>query len=86
MRILLCKACTGVDKNSGLVHMEKINIHGISQASSLLTGEEESVNGNSGYYGAGKREEVVKNKAGRQLKYKTNRCFSQIEQMSKSGQ
>ena len=53
----------------------------------LLTGEEETVYGDSGYLGAGKREDaVVRNKAGRKIKYKINRRPSQMKKLSKSGQ
>ena len=38
--------------------------------SELLHGEEETVNGDSGYIGAEKREDaIVKNKAGKKIRY-----------------
>ena len=77
----------GVDKDSGLVHTVKAtpaNVHDVSEASKLLTGEEEVVYGDSGYLGAGKREDaIVRNKSGHKIKYKINRRPSQL---SKSGQ
>lgn len=51
------KAHIGVDKDSGLVHTVKAtaaNVHDVSEASKLLTGEEAVVYGDSGYLGAGK--------------------------------
>lgn len=42
--------------------------------SNLLHGEEETVNGDSGYIGAQKREDaIVKNKAGKKNQYRINR-------------
>ena len=70
------KAHIGVDKDSGLVHTVKAtpaNVHDVSEASKLLTGEEEVVYGDSGYLGAGKREDaIVRNKSGHKIKYKIN--------------
>ena len=84
------KAHIGVDKDSGLVHTVKAtaaNVHDVSETSKLLTGEEEAVYGDSGYLGAGKREDaVVRNKSGHKIKYKINRRPSQIKKLSKSGQ
>ena len=84
------KAHIGVDKDSGLVHTVKAtpaNVHDVSEASKLLTGEEEVVYGDSGYLGAGKREDaIVRNKSGRKVKYKINRRPSQVKKLSKSGQ
>lgn len=56
------KAHIGADKDSGLVHtiaMTAANVHDVSQTASLLTGEEESVYGDSGYLGAQKREDAI---------------------------
>ena len=65
------KAHVGVDKDSGLVHTVEAtpaNVHDVTQTSSLLTGEEEVVYGDSGYLGAGKREDaIVRNKSGRKI-------------------
>ena len=68
------KAHVGVDKDSGLVH-------------TVETGEEDVVYGDSGYLGAGNREDaIVRNKSGRKIKYKINRRPSQLKKLSKSGQ
>ena len=84
------KAHMGVDKDSGLVHTVEAtpaNVHDVAEVPKLLTGEEETVYGDSGYLGAGKREDaVVRNKAGRKIKYKINRRPSQMKKLSKSGQ
>lgn len=84
------KAHIGVDKDSGLVHTVKAtaaNVHDVSETSKLLTGEEDAVYGDSGYLGAGKREDaVVRNKSGHKIKYKINRRPSQVKKLSKSGQ
>ena len=55
------KAHIGVDKDSGLVHhveVTAVNVHDVSAIPKLLIGEEESVNGDSGYLGADKREDM----------------------------
>ncbi len=84
------KAHIGVDKDSGLVHTVEAtaaNVHDVTEVPKLLTGEEEAVYGDSGYLGAGKREDaVVRNKSGRKIKYKINRRPSQMKKLSKSGQ
>lgn len=56
------KARIGVDKDSGLVHTVKVtsgNIHDVTMVPGLLTGDEDSVYGDSGYLGAKKREDTV---------------------------
>ena len=91
-----------MDKDSGLVHTVKAtpaNVHDVSvlstgsllylidvsEASKLLTGED-VVYGDSGYLGAGKREDaIVMNTSGRKVKYKINRRPSQVKKLSKSG-
>ena len=46
------------------------NVHDVTETSKLLTGEEESVYGDSGYLGAGKRDDaIIRNKAGRKIKF-----------------
>ena len=64
----------GVDRDSGLVHTVEAtaaNVHDVAEVPKLLTGKEEAVYGDSGYLGAGKREDaVVRNKSGRKIKYK----------------
>jgi IS5 family transposase len=84
------KAHIGVDQDSGIVHhvvVTAANESDVAQTSKLLHGEEESVNGDSGYIGAGKREDaVVRNKKNRKIKYLINRKPSQIKKLSPSGQ
>lgn len=84
------KAHIGVDQDSGLVHTVEAtaaNVHDVTQVPKLLTGEEEVVYGDSGYLGAGKREDaIVRNQSGRKIKYKINRRPSQIRKLSQSGQ
>lgn len=79
---------TGLD--SGLVHTVEAtaaNVHDVTEASRLLTGDEDEVYGDSGYLGAGKREDaVVENKSGRKIRYKINLCPSQIKKLSKEEQ
>jgi len=84
------KAHVGVDKDSGIVHTVVVtpaNIHDVDVTPELLTGEEESVYGDSGYLGAQKREDaVIRNKNGKKIRYKINRRPSQMKKLSKSGQ
>ena len=83
------KAHIGVDKDTGLVHSLEVtgaNVHDVTEASKLLTGEEETVYGDSGYLGAANREDaIVRNKNGKKIKYQINRRPSQIKKLSKSG-
>ncbi len=63
------------------------NVHDVTKTSKLLTGEEEVVYGDSGYLGAGKHDDaIIRNKAGRKIKYRINRRPSQVKKLSKSGQ
>lgn len=84
------KAHVGVDKDTGIVHTVVVtpaNIHDVDVTPELLTGEEESVYGDSGYLGAQKRKgAIVRNKNGKKIKYKINRRPSQMKKLSKSGQ
>ena len=84
------KAHIGVDRDSGIVHTVKAtaaNIHDVTMTSELLHGEEETVNGDSGYIGAEKRQDaIVNNKAGKKIQYNINRRPSQFRKLSKSGQ
>ena len=84
------KAHIGVDRDSGLVHTVKAtgaNVHDVSMMPELLHGEEETVNGDSGYLGAEKREDaIVRNNKGKKIRYQINRRPSQIKKLSKSGQ
>ena len=80
----------GVDRDSGLVHHVKTtsaNEHDVTATSELMHGEEETLNGDSGYIGADKRPEAIKkNKNGKKIKYIINRKQSSINKLSKSGQ
>jgi IS5 family transposase len=84
------KAHIGVDRDSGLVHHVEVtaaNVHDVTMTSKLLTGDEETVNGDSGYIGAGKRADaIVRNQKGKKIKYRINRRPSQIRKLSGSGQ
>ena len=49
----------------------------------LLTGEESTVYGDSGYLGVEKREEaIIRNKQGKKIRYKVNRRLSQCKNCS----
>ena len=76
------KAHVGVDKDTGLVHTVEVtgaNTHDVVMTSKLLTGDEESVYGDSGYLGADKREDSIRrNRQGRRIRYRINRRPSQI--------
>lgn len=80
------KAHVGVDKDSGLVHTVEVtsaNEHDVTMTSKLLHGEEETVNGDSGYIGAEKREDaILKNKKGKKIRYNINRRPSQYKKNS----
>ena len=80
----------GVDRDSGLVHHVKTtsaNEHDVTATSELMHGEEETLNGDSGYIGADKRPEAIrKNKQGKKIKYIINRKQSSINKLTKSGQ
>lgn len=80
------KAHIGVDKDTGLAHTVKAtgaNVHDVTMVPELLTGEEETVYGDSGYLGAEKREgAITKNKSGRRIRYKINRRPSQSKHKS----
>lgn len=84
------KAHIGVDKDSGLVHTVDVtaaNVSDVAETPKLLTGEEESVYGDSGYTGATKRADaIIYNKKHKKIHYKINRKPSQIEKLSASGQ
>ena len=80
------KAHVGVDRDSGLTHHVKAtaaNVHDVTVVPELLTGEEETVHGDSGYLGAQKREEAkTKNHVGKKIRYKINRRPSQSKHAS----
>lgn len=75
------KAHIGVDKDSGLAHHVEAtaaNVHDVTVTPELLTGEEETVYGDSGYIGAEKREDATThNTKGKKIKYRINRRPSQ---------
>jgi len=88
------KSHIGVDKDSGLVHTTQTtaaNVSDVSVTPKLLHGEEESVNGDSGYIGAEKREDaVLRNRKGKKInrrpsQYKNNsaRSRGQIKRREK---
>jgi IS5 family transposase len=65
------------------VKVTAANVSDVATMPELLTGEEEVVNGDSGYLGAQKREDaVLKNKQGKKIRYKINRRPSQIKNRS----
>lgn len=80
------KAHVGADKDTGIVHkiiVTAANIHDVSVAANLLSGEEKEVYGDSGYLGAQKREDAIhKNKNGETITYKINRRPSQYKNLS----
>ena len=80
------KVHIGVDKDSGLAHTVEVtgaNVHDVTMVPKLLTGMEETVYGDSGYLGAEKREDaIIKNLAGKKIRYKTNRRPSQSKNKS----
>jgi IS5 family transposase len=80
------KAHIGVDQHSGLAHHVEAtaaNVSDVTMVPKLLTGEEESVYGDSGYLGAEKREDAVRrNKQGKKIRYKINRRPSQSKHKS----
>ena len=71
------KAHVGVDKDTGLIHTVEVtgaNTHDVVMTSRLMTGDEESVYGDSGYLGADKREDSIRrNRQGRRIRYRINR-------------
>jgi len=80
------KAHIGVDKDTGLVHTLRVtaaNVHDVTMMAELLSGEEETVHGDSGYLGAEKREEaVLRNNTGKKIQYKINRRPSRARNAS----
>lgn len=80
------KAHVGVDGDTGLVHTLKVtaaNVHDVMMMAELVTGEEDTVYGDSGYLGAEKREgAVLRNRKGKKIRYKINRRPSQAKNLS----
>lgn len=79
------KAHVGVDGDTGLVHTLKVtaaNVHDVMMMAELVTGEEDTVYGDSGYLGAEKREgAVLRNRKGKKIRYKINRRPSQAKNL-----
>lgn len=84
------KAHIGVDKETGLIHTNKItpaNEHDVTITSQLLTGDEIEVYGDSGYIGADKRDDAItKNNDNQKIKYIINRRPSSMKKLTKNGQ
>ena len=82
------KAYVGVDRDTGLAHTVKVtaaNIHDVTMMAELVTGEEDTVHGDSGYLGAEKREgAVLRNRKGKKIRYKINRRPSQAKNLCQS--
>ena len=80
------KAHIGVDQDTGLVHHLEVtaaNVHDVTVTPKLLTGEEKNVYGDSGYLGAGRREDAVAhNNEGKKIRYKINHRPSQSKNNS----
>jgi IS5 family transposase len=80
------KAHISVDKDTGLVHTLRTtaaNVHDVTMMPQLLSGEKETVHGDSGYLGAEKRgDAVLRNKDGKKIQYKINRRPSQSKNHS----
>ncbi len=77
------KAHIGVDRDTGIVHHLETtpgNNSDVGEVSKLLTGDEETVHGDSGYTGAEKREDAIrKNREGRKIRYRINKRRSAID-------
>lgn len=75
-----------MDRDTGLVHTLKVtaaNVHDVTMTAELVTGEEDTVHGDSGYLGAEKREgAVLRNNKGKRIRYKINRRPSQSKNLS----
>lgn len=58
------------------------NVSDVSETANLLHGEEETRHGDAGYIGAEKRDEaIVRNKAGKRIRYEIMRRPSQIRKL-----
>lgn len=79
------KAHIGVDRDTGLVHTLKVtaaNVHDVTMMAELVTGEEDTVHGDSGYLGGEKRDgAVLRNRKGQKIRYKINRRPSQTKNL-----
>ena len=66
-----------------MVKVTAANERDVTVAASLLNGEEETVYGDNGYFGADKRPETLKkNKSGKKVHYKINSHLSQRKKYS----
>mgnify|MGYP001184948628 CR=1 FL=1 len=87
---LLLEKGTIADPQSLPHHPVKVtgaNVHDVTMTPELLTGDEESVYGDSGYLGAEARDcAIIRNKNGKKIKYRINRRPSQLKKLSVSGQ
>ena len=85
LALLAIRRHIGVDRDSGLVHTVEAtaaNVHDATETSRLLTGDEDEAYGDSGYLGAEKRgDAIIRNKAGRKIKYRINRRPSQVKKL-----
>ena len=83
------KGHIGVDEETGLVHHVKVtSAHeaDVTAVPDLIYGEEDRVDGDAGYTGAEKREEaIIRNKAGKKIKYNISRRPSTLKKLSRSG-
>ena len=79
-----------IDKNSGPVPTTEVTAaheHDVTMTSKFLHGEEETVNGDSGYLGAEKRADaIIRNKKNRNSRYRVNRRPSQYKKNFKQSQ
>ena len=83
------KGHIGVDEETGLVHHVKVtSAHeaDVTTVPDLIYGEEDCVDGDAGYTGAEKREEaIIRNQAGKKIKYNISRRPSTLRKLSRSG-
>lgn len=86
MYFFVYKAHIGVDKETGLIHSNKItpaNEHDVTITSQLLSGDEVDAYGVSGYIGADKRDDAIThNKGNKKVKYIINRRSSSIKKLN----
>ena len=69
------KAHVGVDAGTGMVHSvscTSANVHDIQQAHKLVRKEDEFVNGDAGYVGIQKRQEITKDEALSKIQWRIN--------------
>ena len=80
------KAHIGVDQDTGLVHHLEVtaaNVHDVTVTPKLLTSEEKNVYGDSGYLGAGNRQDAdTHNNEGKKIRYRINHRPSQSKNNS----